>query len=48
MIKFIVFSVLLNTGEIQAFIPENIPEIQANRRRNKKGKGRRKGGFGLR
>ena len=47
MIKLIVFSVLLNTGEIQAIIPDGT-KIEA-RRRGAKGKGdRRRGGGGLR
>ena len=48
MIKLIVLSVLLNTGEIQAIPPEDTEIIQANRRRSKGQRGRRKGGFGLR
>tara|TARA_Y100000310_G_scaffold192754_1_gene192670 strand:+ start:18 stop:158 length:141 start_codon:yes stop_codon:yes gene_type:complete len=46
MIKFIVFSVLLNTGEIQAILP-NDTKIEA-RKRKKGQRGRRRGGSGLR
>ena len=47
MIKLIVLSVLLNTGEIQALPPENT-KIEAGRKRGKGNKGRRRGGSGLR
>ena len=47
MMKLIVFSVLLNTGEIQAVMP-NDTKIEA-RKRGKQSKGdRRRGGRGLR
>ena len=46
MIKLIVFSVLLNTGEIVALPPDST-KVEA-RRRNKTHKGRRRGGGGLR
>ena len=46
MIKLIVFSVLLNAGEMHALPPEDT-KIEA-RRRGKRQKGRRKGGNGLR
>ena len=46
MIKLIVFSVLLNAGEIQAIIPDGT-KIEA-RKRGKGQKGRRRGGRGLR
>ena len=45
--KLIVFSVLLNTGEMYALPPENT-KIEARRRGGKRDKGRRKGGNGLR
>ena len=47
MIKFIVFSVLLNAGEMHALPPEGT-KIEAGRRRGKENKGRRRGGSGLR
>ena len=48
MIKLIIFSVLLNVGEIHALIPDDI-KIESRRRRGGKGDGkRRKGGNGLR
>jgi|TARA_Y100000310_G_scaffold316366_1_gene368005 hypothetical protein len=47
MLKFIVLSVLLNTGEIIALPPEE-PKTEAGRRRNKSGRGKRRGGGGLR
>jgi hypothetical protein len=47
MMKLIVFSVLLNTGEMYALPPENT-KIEARRRGGKRNKGRRKGGSGLR
>ena len=46
MIKLIVLSVLLNTGEMHAVMPDDT-KIEA-RRRGKKQKGRRRGGNGLR
>ena len=46
MIKLIVLSTLLNTGEIQATIP-NSTKIEA-RKRGKGQRGRRRGGSGLR
>ena len=46
MISTIVFSVLLNVGEIAA-LPPDPPKIEA-RRRGKGTKGRRRGGSGLR
>ena len=47
MIKLIVFSVLLNVGEIHALPPEDT-KIEAGRKRGKGQKGRRPGGSGLR
>ena len=47
MIKLIVFSVLLNAGEIQALPPEDT-KIEARRKRGKDQRGRRRGGGGLR
>jgi hypothetical protein len=49
MIKFIVLSVLLNTGEsnIYATVPTEKIKVEA-RRRGKGNKGRRRGGGGLR
>ena len=47
MIKLIVFSVLLNTGEMHAVIPDDT-KIEAKRRRGKGNKGRKRGGNGLR
>ena len=47
MIKVIIFSVLFNAGEIHATIPDDI-KIEANRKRGKGKKGRRRGGGGLR
>ena len=47
MIKLIIFSALLNTGEIHAVIPDDV-KIEA-RKRGKQNKGdRRRGGSGLR
>ena len=46
MIKLIVFSVLLNAGEIHALPPDGT-KIEA-RKRGRKQRGRRKGGNGLR
>jgi len=47
MMKLIVFSVLLNTGEMHAVIPDDT-KIEAKRRRGKGNKGRKRGGNGLR
>jgi hypothetical protein len=47
MIKLIVFSVLLNTGDIQAIIPDGT-KIEARRRGGKGRKDRRRGSGGLR
>jgi hypothetical protein len=47
MIKLIIFSALLNTGEIHALPPDD-PKIEARRRSGKGNKGRRRGGNGLR
>ena len=47
MIKFIVFSALLNVGEIYATLPDDI-KIEARRRGGKGNKKRRRGGNGLR
>jgi hypothetical protein len=47
MIKLIVFSVLLNTGEIQAVIPDDT-KIERRRRNDKGKRDRRRGGSGLR
>ena len=47
MIKLIVFSVLLNAGEMHA-LPPDATKIEARRRRGKGNKGRKKGGSGLR
>ena len=47
MIKFIVFSVLLNTGEIHATLPDDT-KIEVRRRGGKGNKKRRRGGNGLR
>jgi len=46
MIKFIVLSVLLNAGDIQALPPDGT-KMEA-RKRGKQDRGRRKGGRGLR
>ena len=46
MIKLIMLSTLLNTGEIQALPPEDT-KMEA-RKRGKKQRGRRRGGSGLR
>jgi len=48
MIEIIVLSVLLNTGEIQVLPLEDTQKIEANRKRGKGQRGRRKGGGGLR
>jgi hypothetical protein len=47
MIKFIVLSVLLNTGEIVALPPDST-KTEAGRRRGKHQRDRRRGGGGLR
>ena len=47
MIKLIVFSVLLNVGEMHALPPEDT-KIEAGRKRGKGKRGRRRGGSGLR
>ena len=46
MIKLIIFSALINTGEIHATLPDDT-KIEA-RRRGKGNKKRRRGGNGLR
>ena len=47
MIKLIIFTALLNTGELYAMPPEP-PKIEARRRGGKHRKGRIRGGNGLR
>ncbi len=47
MIKLIVLSALLNTGEIYATLPDDT-KIEARRRGGKGNKGRRRRGNGLR
>ena len=47
MIKLIVLSVLLNTGEITALPPDGT-KIEARKRSGKGQRGRRRGGSGLR
>ena len=47
MIKLIIFSALLNTGEMHATLPDDT-KIEARRRSGKGSKGRRRGGGGLR
>jgi len=47
MIKLIVLSVLLNTGEMHSTLPDDT-KIEARRRGGKGGKKRRRGGNGLR
>ena len=47
MIKLIVFSVLLNTGDIYAMPPKDT-KIEAGRKRGKGQRGRKRGGGGLR
>ena len=47
MIKLIVLSVLLNTGEIHAVMPDDT-KIEARRRGGKGKRDRRRGGGGLR
>ena len=50
MIKFIVFSVLLNTGDsnIYATVPTEPLKIEARKRGGKAQRGRKRGGSGLR
>ena len=47
MMKLIVLSVLLNTGEIHAILPDST-KIEAGRKRGKGQRGRKRGGGGLR
>ena len=47
MIKLIVLSVLFNTGEMHAIIPDDT-KIEASRKRGKGQRGRKRGGGGLR
>ena len=47
MMKLIVFSVLLNAGEIHALPPDDT-KIEARRRNGKDRRDRRRGGGGLR
>ena len=47
MIKLIVFSVLLNAGEMHAVMPDDT-KIEARKRGGKRDKGRKRGGSGLR
>ena len=47
MIKLIVLSVLLNTGEMHAVMPDDT-KIEARRRGGKGNKKRKRGGNGLR
>ena len=47
MIKLIVLSVFLNTGEMNA-LPPNDTKIEARKRSGKGQRGRRRGGGGLR
>jgi hypothetical protein len=47
MIKLIVFSALLNTGELYALPPDGA-KIEARKRSGKRNKGRKRGGSGLR
>ena len=47
MIKLIVFSVLLNTGEMTALLPDGT-KIEARKRSGKGQRGRKRGGSGLR
>jgi hypothetical protein len=50
MIKFIVLSVLLNTGDsnIYTIIPTEKIKVEAGRKRGKGQRGRKRGGNGLR
>ena len=47
MIKLIVLSVLLNTGEMQTLPLDDTYKIEASRKRGKGQRGRRRGGSGL-
>ena len=47
MIKLIVLSVFLNTGDMVALLPEDT-KTEASRKRGKSQRGRRRGGGGLR
>ena len=47
MMKLIILSALLNTGEIQAVIPDDT-KIERRRRNGKGARDRRRGGSGLR
>ena len=49
MIKLIILSTLLNTGEsnIYATLPSDPIKVEASRRRGKGNRGRRRGGSGL-
>ena len=47
MLKLIVFSVLLNAGELHAVMPDDT-KIEVRKRSGKGQKGRRRGGGGLR
>ena len=47
MIKLIIFSALLNTGEIQAVMPDDT-KIERRRSNGKGKRDRRRGGSGLR
>jgi len=47
MMKLIVLSVLLNTGDIVAILPDNT-KTEARKRSGKGNRGRRRGGGGLR
>jgi len=47
MIKLIVLSVLLNTGELTALPPDNT-KTEMTRRKGKGNRGKRRGGSGLR
>ena len=47
MIKLIVLSVLLNTGEMQTLPLDDTHKIEASRKRGKGQRGRRRGGSGL-
>jgi|TARA_Y100000310_G_scaffold257277_1_gene265315 hypothetical protein len=47
VIKFIVLSALLNTGEVVALPPEG-PKVEARKRGGKGQRNRRRGGSGLR
>ena len=47
MIKLLIFSALLNATEITALPPGDV-KTEANRRRGKHSRGKRRGGSGLR